>query len=286
MPYRLLALDLDGTTVDSGQLPTQRVREAIAAATAAGVHVIVATGRPFVSARRYAAALDLCTPVICFQGALVKECGAAERTLFTEAVPEAPFTEVVAMAQARQLELNIYTEEYIYHGPTIHSQAFYDLWFGLATQPVGSLADTFATLRAEARPVLKGLFISEETSSNQLTAELQDRVGDRLTVMRSHPLFVEVTSPNVSKGKALAFLADWYGIPQAETIAVGDSGNDLSMVEWAGLGVAVANATPEVLAAANWIAPPVAEEGVVTVIEKFILNGGRVTRWQGDKVTP
>lgn len=273
MPYRLLALDLDGTTVNDGQLPTPRIRQAVAAAAAAGVHVIIATGRPYVSARRYGAALDLCTPLICFQGALVKECGGEERTLFAEAVPAAPFAEVVALAQTHRLELNIYTEETIFHGPTRHAAEFYDRWFGLATQPVADLAATFAALRRAARPVLKGLFISEETASDQLTAELQARVGGRLTVMRSHPLFVEVTSPNVSKGNALAFLAAWYGIPQAETIAVGDSGNDLSMVEWAGLGVAVANATPEVRAAADWIAPPVTEEGVATVIEKFILNG-------------
>ncbi|MCX7668725.1 MAG: Cof-type HAD-IIB family hydrolase [Anaerolineae bacterium] len=271
MPYRLLALDLDGTTVNNGQLPTPRVRAAVAAATAAGVHVIVATGRPYVSARRYGEALDLCTPLICFQGALIKECGGAARTLFAEAVPPAPFAEVIELARARGLELNIYTEETIFHGPTTHSPEFYDLWFGLAAQPVEDLAAAFADLQRVGRPVLKGLFISAETESVRLTAELQARVGDRLTVMRSHPLFVEVTSPNVSKGKALAFLADWYGIPRSETIAVGDSGNDLSMVEWAGVGVAVANATPEVLAAADWIAPPVTEDGVAAVIEKFIL---------------
>lgn len=272
MPYRLLALDLDGTTVDNGQLPTPRVRAAVAAATRAGVHVIVATGRPYLSARRYGEALDLCTPLICFQGALIKECGGEARTLFAEAVPCAPFAEVVDLARTRGLELNIYTEEMIYHGPTTRSPEFYDLWFGLAAQPVDDLAATFAALCRAGRPVLKGLFINEETESDRLIAELQARVGDRLTVMRSHPLFVEVTSPNVSKGNALAFLADWYGIPRAETIAVGDSGNDLSMVEWAGLGIAVANATPEVLAAADWIAPPVTEDGVATVIEKFILN--------------
>ncbi len=271
MPYRLLALDLDGTTVEDGRLPGLAVRRAVAAATAAGVHVIVATGRPYVSARRYGAALDLCTPLICFQGALIKECGGEARTLFSEGVPPAPFAEVIALAQARRLELNIYTEDTIYHGPTIHAPEFYDRWFGLDAQPVCSLQETFADLVAAGRPVLKGLFISEEAASDHLTAELQSRVGGRLTVMRSHPLFVEVTSPNVSKGKALAFLADWYGIPQAETIAVGDSGNDLSMIEWAGLGVAVANASPEVLAAADWIAPSVTENGVVTVIERFIL---------------
>ena len=275
MTYRLLALDLDGTTVEGGQLPTQRITEAIAAAVDHGVHVVVATGRPYASARRYATALGLCTPVICFQGALVKECGGEERTLFVEAVPAEPFAEVAALAQARRLELNIYTEDRIYHGPTLHSPEFYDLWFGGETQPVDSLTAAFDGLRRRADPVLKGLFISEETGSDRLTEDLQARVGDRLTVMRSHPLFVEVTSPNVSKGNALAFLADYYGVPQSETIAVGDSGNDVSMVEWAGLGVAVANATPDVLAAANWIAPAVTEDAVAAVIERFILSNGR-----------
>ncbi len=259
-------------------MPGPRVKAAIAAAVARGVHVIVATGRPFVSARRFGAALDLCTPVICFQGALVacgRECGGDERTLLAEGVPETPFAEVVAFAEERHLELNLYTQERIYHGPTVYSADFYDLWFGLATQPVASLTGAYEALRGQSRPVFKGLFISDEANSDRLESELRQVAGDRLTVIRSHPLFVEVTSPKVSKGNALAFLADWYGIPRSETIAVGDSGNDVSMVKWAGLGVAVANATPDVLAVANWVAPPVTEEGVVAVIERFILSNGR-----------
>jgi Cof subfamily protein (haloacid dehalogenase superfamily) len=275
MPYRLLALDLDGTTVEGGQQPTQRVIDAIAAAVAHGAHVVVATGRPYVSARRYAAALGLCTPVICFQGALVKECGGEERTLFAEGVPAEPFAEVVALAQAQRLELNIYTQDRIYRGPTVYSPEFYDLWFGGETRPVDSLVAAFDGLRGRADPVLKGLFISEETDGDRLTHDLQARVGDRMTVMRSHPLFVEVTSPNASKGNALSVVADWYGVSRAETIAVGDSGNDVSMVAWAGLGVAVANATPDVLAVADWVAPAVTDEGVATVIERFILSNGR-----------
>jgi len=71
----------------------------------------------------------------------------------------------------------------------------------------------------------------------------------------------------------VAFLADRFDVPQADTIAVGDSGNDVSMIQWAGLGVAMRNATPDVLAAADWIAPAVTEDGVAAVIERFILNG-------------
>jgi len=84
-----------------------------------------------------------------------------------------------------------------------------------------------------------------------------------------------VTSLNASKGNALSVVADWYGVSRAETIAVGDSGNDVSMVAWAGLGIAVANATHDVLAVADWVAPAVTDEGVAAVIERFILNNGR-----------
>ena len=86
-------------------------------------------------------------------------------------------------------------------------------------------------------------------------------------------MFVEVHSTEASKGHGLRFLARHYGIPQAETIAVGDSGNDNSMIEWAGLGVAMGNSLPEVFAAANEVAPPVEEDGLAHVIEKYILAG-------------
>jgi hydroxymethylpyrimidine pyrophosphatase-like HAD family hydrolase len=102
-----------------------------------------------------------------------------------------------------------------------------------------------------------------------------ERFNGRLSVVRSHELFVEVTSPSVSKGAALAFVAERFGVSREEVIAVGDSGNDVSMVEWAGLGVAMANATPDVHAVADWVAPPVGDDGVVEIIERFLFRNGR-----------
>ena len=104
-----------------------------------------------------------------------------------------------------------------------------------------------------------------------MTLELAASFAGRLNVVRSHPLFVEIISPRVSKGRGVAHLADLYGVSRAQTIAVGDSGNDLSMVQWAGLGVAMGNASADVKAVADWIAPPVSEDGVAAVIERFVL---------------
>ena len=131
MPYRLLALDLDGTSVIDGQPPTPRVREAVLAAEAAGCRVILATGRSFVSASRFIAAFGLQTPLICFQGAMVKEVAGAQATLFVAPVPSDPLDEVIALAEARGLELTLYSQSHTYVARKTHSDAFYELWFGL-----------------------------------------------------------------------------------------------------------------------------------------------------------
>jgi len=89
--------------------------------------------------------------------------------------------------------------------------------------------------------------------------------------VRSYPRFVEGIPLDVSKGHALALLADHLGLPLEETIGIGDNDNDLELVERAGLGVAMGNASPALKAAADYIAPPVDNEGVVEIIERFIL---------------
>jgi hypothetical protein len=273
--YRLIALDLDGTAVEGGQLPNERVRRAVAAAEARGACVVLATGRPFLSARRYAEAFNLRTPLICFQGALVKEMAGSQDTLFFEQLPGGPLDEVIALAEAQSLELTLYSEERIYYSHTTRPKPFYDLWFGIPGGTVPRLHDALREIHAHGLVPLKGLFIGEPDENDGLVPQLAERFDGRLSVVRSHDLFVEVTSPNVSKGAALAFVAERFGIPREEVIAVGDSGNDVSMVQWAGLGVAMANATPDVHAVADWVAPPVSDDGVVEVIERFLLRNGR-----------
>ncbi len=269
MSYRLIALDLDGTSVIGGQLPTARVRQAVATAQRRGAIVVLATGRPYLSARRYAAAFGVETPLICFQGALVKEFDGDRATLMCEALPLDPLPELIALADEREWELTLYSEDHIYLSRMSNPPSFYDLWFGSPLQRMPSLWEAYEAVLAQGSAPSKGLFIGPPAETVHLADELRSRFDGRLSVVRSHDLFVEVTSLNASKGNALAFLAGRYRVSQAETIAAGDSGNDLSMVQWAGLGVAVANATADVLAEADWIAPPVEEDGVATILERF-----------------
>jgi hypothetical protein len=274
--YRLLAFDYDGTAAVDGELPTERVREAMAAARAKGVIAVLATGRPYESAARYAAALSLDAPVICFQGAMVRELTGEERILYVEPAPSDAMREVLALAAARDLELNVYGEDAMHIVDRGRPAEFYERWFGMPIQFARTYDEIYERFAASGKSPLKGLFIGPAETNDAFRDELRERFGERLAVVRSHDLFVEVHSLEASKGHGLRFLAQHYGIPQVETLAVGDSGNDASMIEWAGLGVAMANALPEVFAVADEVAPAVTEDGLAYVIERHILSNGRL----------
>lgn len=276
MTIRLLAFDYDGTAAIDGGLPSTPVCEALARAQAQGVRVVLATGRTYASALPYARALGLHDPVICYQGAMVRELSVADpHTLLIEPLPEEPLAEVLAHAEAEGLDLTLYDETAMYYAEMRHPQAFYDRWFGMPMRRVPSLRDAITHIRAAGSHPIKGLYIAQATENDQLVPDLRARFGDRLSVVRSHDLFAELISPAASKGHALAHLAQLWGIPRAETMAVGDSGNDASMIQWAGVGVAMGNALHEAVAVSDWVAPAVEKDGLVAAIDKFVVQNGR-----------
>ena len=196
-------------------------------------------------------------------------------TLVREVLPLEPLAEFLALAEARDLDVSLYGEEEYYITAQRRSPEFHRRWFGPPVSPGRQLCRCASRVQAKGQAPIKALMIVEPGEGAPLAAELHAIFQGRLTVLRSHELFTEVTSPNASKGNALAFLAERYGIPQAATIAVGDSDNDISMIRWAGLGVAIGNAAPEVIAAADCVAPSVFDDGLAAVIEEFVLRNGR-----------
>ena len=100
--------------------------------------------------------------------------------------------------------------------------------------------------------------------------ELVPRFAGRLFISKSLPYFLEFAHPDVSKGSGLAFVADRLGFRPEETVACGDGENDRELLDWAGFGVAVANAHEEVLARADLVVPSVQEEGVADLLEAFV----------------
>jgi Cof subfamily protein (haloacid dehalogenase superfamily) len=232
----------------------------------AGVHVTLATGRMFQSALPFARELEMHDPLICYQRALIQSPD-DDKPLVHRTVPLASAREIILFARERGLHLNVYLDDQWFAERSDEEARIYQHISGV---PPVIVPDLLAITRR--RPT-KLVLITTEQVATALVAELKAKYGDALYVTKSYPLFVEVTNPAVSKGRALRWLARRLGVPRARVMALGDNMNDADMVEWAGLGVAVGNATPEVLAVADVVCPPVTEEGAAQAIEQFVLEG-------------
>jgi Cof subfamily protein (haloacid dehalogenase superfamily) len=263
---RLLALDLDGTLMGEDLQIATREREAIAHAQAHQVVVTLATGRMYDVALPFARELDIVAPLICYQGALI-QAPDADRALHLTTMEPGLVHEVLDWQVKRRWHIALYTADRAFAVRRPHPDVFHTI---LARERISWVEDLSPVIEKQ-RPV-KFIVVAEPPVADGIEAELRQRVGDRLAVVRSHASVVEGNPLHVSKGAALCQVARHLGIPQGQTMAVGDQDNDASMIAWAGLGVAMGNASPASLAVADWIAPSVVEHGAAVAIERFVLQ--------------
>jgi len=264
---KLLALDLDGTLFGDDGVIRPRVRRAVAMAVERGVTVTLATGRAFDVAARYARDLGIEAPLICYQGAVIQDM-ASGQILHAETLPADVLPQVIALAEARGWDLHFQRDGRIFVRQRRQDDQFYWLLFGL---PITEVPDLRAAI---APPPNKFVITCDADQAEAVIAELRARFADHLNIIRSHAILVEGVPAGVTKGRALAWLAGYLGVPQAAVMAVGDQDNDVPMLAWAGLGVAMGGAAPAARAVARWLAPSLAEDGAAVAIERFILNPG------------
>ena len=266
MKYKLIAADLDGTLIGQDAIILPKVKDAVRQAIEKGVRFTIATGRAFGSVLPFAEELGVNAPLICYQGGLIKD-HLSGQMIYEQSVPLPLARELIRFIRQRELHLNVYLDSRAYVERMTPEARYYTRIARAAVYPVG---DMLAFLN---RAPLKFIIVlSDDEATEPLIAELGVLFAGRMRFVRSYPRFVEGIPLDVSKGHALALLADHLGLPLEETIGIGDNDNDLELVEWAGLGVAMGNASPALKAAADYIAPPVDKEGVVEIIERFILS--------------
>ena len=262
--YKLIAVDLDDTLLDNELRVTAPVQEAVRRAVAAGVKFTFSTGRMFRSAKPYAELLGLDVPLITYQGALVINPRTGEEFQYLP-LPLDCAREIVTHIHTLGYHLNAYLDDELYmEQDTQEGRRYQDI---ARVQPVfvGDL------LRILDRPPIKLLTIAEEPLLDRLSEILIPKYAGRVHISKSKPYFLEFSHPLANKGAALEALAGHYGIKREEVIAVGDSYNDLEMLEYAGLGVMVANARDALKVKADYVTKGSNGDGVIEVIEKFVI---------------
>ena len=265
MTIRLVACDLDGTLIGPDLVFSPRLREAVRRARAQGVTVTLATGRGYPSTRHFARELEIRAPLVCYQGAQVTEGDGS--ILYESLLPRRHLVPAIDLCRGRGWELSAYCDDQIYQTTRAYDQPFYDRWFGLPIRRVRNLLEALP-----GDPIKFIITAPTPQEADGIERALRTLPNGQFQVMRSHARFVEGLARNVSKGDGVSRLARHLGIAREEVMAIGDSENDRSMVAWAGLGVAIGNATAEVRAAAAAIAPPQAQDGAAWAIEQFVLR--------------
>jgi Cof subfamily protein (haloacid dehalogenase superfamily) len=241
-------------------------RESIARVRATGTHVIVVTGRMFRAVRPYLEEAGLDDPVICYQGAVVADPVTGE-FLRHIPIPRAAALEAIDAVVSAGFHINCYVADELYVADVTPEARAYADFQHLEIHAVGPLDEW---LRADPTKLVA---VGDPAALNRLEAVLKPRFAGKLFVSKSLPHFLEFAHPDVSKGSGLQFVADRLGFTPPETVACGDGENDRELLDWAGFGVAVANAHTEILARAQLVVPSVDHEGVALLLDAYLDSG-------------
>jgi len=260
----LLALDLDGTLVQSLHPIRPAVVNAMRQALAAGVRATLATGRMFTGALPFVRELGIIGPIICYQGAAVIE-SASGRFEFETPLANAVGLRIYHAAKAAEYHVQFYTGDRFYVDERNRFVEQYAAIAGSDPIVVDSLPAAFA-----GRDSTKVVIITDLDRVAACESLMREVCGTDAYVTRSNPGFVEILDPRVNKGNALQLVARTYGIPMERVLAIGDSYNDLPLLRAAGFAVAMGSAPAEVKAEADAVVGDVEHDGVAEAIERFV----------------
>jgi len=265
--YRLLAIDLDGTllTPRPHKIITPRTRAALRRAAAAGITIVIATGQTHAMLRHLCAGLPLNGPQIIENGAIVVDMTSGH-ILHERLLPTEDILPILALLRDSGLYRAYHTHERVYvDRQTPRAQNWYPPPL-LPPVEVDDVANLYPL------PCIKVVGVGEERTLPEQRRAFEQHFQGKLYVTQSSFDLVEFLHPAVSKSNALRTIAADLGIAPAEIIAIGDSHNDMGMITFAGLGVAMGNAPAEVKAVADHVTLSNADEGVAAVIEQFVLR--------------
>jgi Cof subfamily protein (haloacid dehalogenase superfamily) len=266
-PIKLIAVDLDGTLLDSEHNVSPRTMSALRAAMARDVQIVIATGKTYDSATRIIDELGITTPGVYVQGLVIHNADGTVRssTTLDPAVVRAAadFADAHGIPAVAYSERRIMCRELHEH---IHVLSGYGEPLAEAVGPLGDAA--------ASSPVNKLIFLGAPEQMTSAREALAMQLGDKATLVQALAHMLEILPPGASKGAGVQRLLDELGIAPENMLAIGDGENDVEMLQMAGIGVAVANAMPHALEAANVVVASNDDDGAAEAIERFVLGDG------------
>lgn len=273
---RLIALDIDGTIAGISNEIREPVIQAIRQAQAKGIQIAIATGRMYQSAVRFHQKVGSTLPLIAYQGAWIQDPNTKKLHQHlpvskASALQLLDYFETDALRSL--LSVHFYINDCLYVREITSETKIYSQRSGIKPIAVGDLRKALISKDGEDILPTKILALSDDTALiDTMLGTLRSRYTPaELYLTKSVATFFEATHPAVNKGVAVRYIAETLlGLKPENVMAVGDNFNDVEMIQYAGLGVAMGNAPEEVKAIANWVAPDVKSDGVAVAIKAAI----------------
>ena len=265
MAYKLMAVDIDGTLLNSEGNLTDETRKAIAAGVEKGLIFTISTGRPLQGVEHLNRSLNLDLPYITYNGAMVI-MGKSKEILYEQKLSSEDANRIVELAKKYNTTFVIWAENKLFVSEVNERVLKYKEISKVEPIVVNDLQELLKN------GATKILWYDEIDKIEQYQSRVGEYLNDSVNFHTSRPMFLEFVDKKASKAIAMEKLGEHFGIKRSEMIAVGDGYNDLSMIEYAGLGVAMANSKDPIKEKADFVTLSNDEDGVAHVIHKFVLN--------------
>jgi Cof subfamily protein (haloacid dehalogenase superfamily) len=249
-PYRLAAVDLDGTLLGPDKLISDQNAAAIHRLNEHGARVIIASGRRHQNSIRFQRQLQLTGPIIACQGGLIRD-GESGNVIEAHFLPQAVAREIAEEAEQNGVQ-PIY-----YHLDHLYVPEGNNRWLDLYESRVGERAETIPSLsQLDGRRALKIVWYGDPVILRKIRPEMAAHYQGKVDILSTESENLEFMPRGINKAAALEKVAREFGVPQEQVVAFGDAENDLQMLAWAGMGVAMRHGNPAAISAARMVSPP------------------------------
>ena len=265
--YKILALDLDGTLTNSKKEITPHTLDVLIQAQQKGLRLAIASGRPTAGIMPLAEQLHLKEYggfILAFNGGLIIDCATGE-PIYQKLLDTSVYKHLYDVGNTEDFKILSYLDNCIACEDIENEYVRY-----VASLNKMKLRKLNSFLDEINFPEPKCLIVGQEKKLAVLEKELAEFYKGKMSIYRSEPFFLEILPYGIDKAKRLGFLLNYLGIKREELMVCGDGYNDLSMIEFAGLGVAMSNAQPVVKEAADYITLSNEEDGVAAAVKRFI----------------
>ena len=261
---KLVATDIDGTILPKTREFTAGVKDCINRLQNEGIKVVIVTGRMHEGAKRIADKLNLRTPVVSYNGGLIKTH--AGEILYEKNMPACYVEKIINWARENKVHLNLYSDDVLYSEKDDDEIKQYSEYQGL-----NYVIKDFSKIPFDRIHKLLAIDYKDADKVTSWVNEMSRKYPE-LYIIKSTPYFCEFSTPEATKYCAVKFLQKHWNLTDDEILTIGDQDNDIELLKAGGIRVAMGNATPALIECANYITDSIDNDGFVSAIDKFVFR--------------